>query len=309
MKRINKIIISVFFLLISTSSFAQNEVIDIWNGNVPGAIKNDSVKENIFYLKNGAPRIRNVTDPTLTVFKPSDDKSNGTAIIICPGGGYAYLAFPKEGTDIAKWLNEFGITAFVLKYRLPDDLIMKDKSIGPLKDAQESIRIVRRNSAAYKIDPNKIGIMGFSAGGHVASSASTHYNNEVYASDSTSARPDFAVLVYPVISMRKDITHSGSRENLLGKNPDEKLVEHFSNELQVNAETPPAFLICAEDDGAVPVENSISYFLALKKYKIPAELHIYEKGGHGFGLAKNMGSVSQWPEACENWLRAQNLIK
>ena len=173
---------------------------------------------------------------------------------------------------------------------------------------RESIRIVRRNAKKWEIDPDKIGIIGFSAGGHVAASASTLYKDKVYDSDSTSARPDFSILVYAVISMKSNITHSGSKENLLGKNPDEKLVEYFSTELQVDKNTPPAFLICAEDDKTVPVENSIEYFLALKKYKIPSELHIYEKGGHGFGLAKNGGTESHWPDDCINWLKENGLL-
>ncbi len=188
---------------------------------MPGAIKNDSVKGNIFYLKNGAPRIRNVTDPTLTVFTPTVGKANRTAIIICPGGGYSHLAFDKEGIEVANWLNQFGVTVFILKYRLPDDRIMKDKSVGPLQDAQESIRIVRRNAKDWNINPSKIGIMGFSAGGHLAASSSTLYKDKVYPSDSTSARPDFSILIYPVISMKSEITHAGSRENLLGENPDQ----------------------------------------------------------------------------------------
>ncbi len=304
----NKSILISLLVFITSFSFAQDEVIDIWNGNVPGAIQNDSVKENIFYLKNGAPRIRNVTDPTLTVFKPSDSKANGTAIIICPGGAYSHLAYDPEGTDVAKLLNKYGVTAFVLKYRLPDDRIMKDKSIGPLQDVQESVRIVRRNAKDWNINPNQIGIMGFSAGGHLAASASTLYKYKVYDSDSISAKPDFSILIYPVISMKAEITHKGSRDNLLGNNPNEKLIEHFSTELQVNENTPPAFLVCAEDDPAVPIENSIQYFLALKKYNIPAELHIYEKGGHGFGLAKNGGTESHWPDACINWLKENGLL-
>ncbi len=304
MKLISKILfVTLLLFLINTFSFSQNKVIDIWNGDVPGVIKIDSVNENIFYLKNGAPRIKNVTDPTLTVFKPSDSKSNGTAVIICPGGAYSHLAFDKEGTDVAGLLIQYDITAFVLKYRLPDNRIMKDKSIGPLQDVQEAIRIVRRNAKKWNINPDKIGVMGFSAGGHVAASASTLYNDKVYNSDTTNARPDFSILIYPVISMQTEITHVGSRENLLGDNPDKKLVEHFSTELQVNKNTPPAFLVCAEDDHSVPIENSIQYFLALKKYNIPAELHIYEKGGHGFGLAKNGGTESDWPEACLRWLK------
>jgi acetyl esterase/lipase len=307
MNLLNRIFLIILF--ISSFSFNQTKTINIWNGSVPGAIKNDSVKENIIYLNNGRPRIKNVTDPTLTVYIPSKGKENGTAIIICPGGGYTRLAFDTEGTDVAKLLNQHGITVFILKYRLPDDRIMKNKSIGPLQDVQKSIRIVREKAKEWNINPNKIGIMGFSAGGHLAASASTLFNEKVYDSDTTSARPDFSILIYPVISMKSEITHGGSRKSLLGDNPGEKLIEHFSTELQVDKNTPPAFLVCAEDDHAVPVENSIHYFLALKKYDIPAELHIYEKGGHGFGLAKDGGTESHWPDACISWLKMHGLIQ
>jgi acetyl esterase/lipase len=298
----------VIILFISSLSFAQNKVIDIWNGNIPGSIKNDTVKEDTIFINNGAPRIKNVIDPTLTVFSPPEGKANRTAVIICPGGGYVRLAIDHEGINVAQWLNQFGITAYLLKYRLPDDLIMKDKSVGPLQDVQESIRIVRRNAKEWEINPDKIGIMGFSAGGHLAASASTLYNDKVYDSDTTNARPDFSILIYPVISMNPEITHAGSRNNLLGDNPNEKLLEHFSTEFQVNKNTPPAFLVCAEDDKTVPVENSIHYFLSLKKYSISAELHIYEKGGHGFGLAKNGGTESHWPDACILWLKENGLL-
>lgn len=308
MKSFCKILFIIFYLFIGSFSFAQNKVIDIWNGNIPGAIKNDSVKEDTIYLENGAPRIRHVTDPTLTVFNPPEGKANGTAVIICPGGGYRRLAIDHEGIDVAEWLNQYGITAYVLKYRLPDDRIMKNKSVGPLQDVQESIRIVRRNAEKWNINPNKIGIMGFSAGGHLAASASTLYNYRVYNSDLTSSRPDFSILIYAVISMEIDTTHAGSRKRLLGDNPDQKLVKRFSNELQVINNTPPAFLVCAENDKSVPVENSIQYFLALKKHDIMAELHIYEKGGHGFGLAKKGGTESDWPRACIHWLKVNGLL-
>ena len=186
---------------------------------------------------------------------------------------------------------------------------MKDKTIGPLQDAQESIRIVRRNAKEWKINPTKIGIMGFSAGGHLASTASTHYNQKVYPlKDSTSARPDFSVLMYPVISMNQEFTHGGSRNNLLGKNPDQALVDLFSNELQVTSDTPPAFLVHALDDGAVPVQNSINYLLALKKNRVSGELHIYEKGGHGFAIRKAIGTTATWPEALRKWLEVKGLL-
>jgi acetyl esterase/lipase len=226
--------------------------------------------------------------------------------VICPGGGYWGIAIDHEGKQTAEWLNSIGISAFVLKYRLPDDAIMKDKSIGPLQDVQEAIRVVRRNAKEWNIDPDKIGIMGYSAGGHLASTVSTHFEEKVYDSpDTTSARPDFSILIYPVISMDSSITHWGSRINLLGEKPSAEQVKRFSNELQVSDKTPPAFLVHSLDDNAVPVQNSIYYVLSLKKYNIPCELHLYEKGGHGYGLGRSDDTESSWPEACKLWLKAR----
>ncbi|MBN1463228.1 MAG: alpha/beta hydrolase, partial [Paludibacteraceae bacterium] len=217
-------------------------------------------------------------------------------------------AMDKEGTKIALWLNSQGITAFVLKYRLPNDLIMKDKTIGPLQDAQEAIRFVRRHALEWNLDANKIGIMGFSAGGHLAATLATHYNDKVYeAHDSTSARPNFSILIYPVISMMDEITHKGSRNDFLGKNPTISLVNKFSNELCVNSETLPAFIVHATDDKSVPVENSIIYYQALKRNNVNAELHLFEKGGHAFGLGVNEANKC-WPELCEKWLRSNKYI-
>jgi len=305
-----KVLIS-FVLVFSFISplLSQTKVLTIWQGKIPGAIENADVKEDTVKLDNGQIQISKVVNPTLTIFLPPREKTTYAAVIICPGGGYERLSFDHEGSEAAKWLNKLGIVGIVLKYRLPSDAIMTNKNIGPLQDVQEAIRIVRRNSKLWNIDPDKIGVMGSSAGGHLASTASTHFNEKVYGSDSTSARPDFAILLYPVISMNKEITHSGSRKNLLGENPDEKLVDHFSNELQVTSNTPPTFLVHAADDKVVPVQNSISYFSSLNKYSIPSELHIFCKGGHGFSLAKNGDKESQWPQMCEQWLRLRGLIE
>lgn len=207
---------------------------------------------------------------------------------------------------MAQWFNSLGIPAFVLKYRLPSDLIMKNKNVGPLQDAQEAVRYVRQNAAKWNIDPNKIGILGFSAGGHLVATLSTHYDDKVYESDyKVSARPNFSLLIYPVISMQNDITHKGSQINLLGNNPSEDLINSFSNEKRVTTQTPPAFLIHATDDTVVIPENSINYYLALKKNGVTAELHLYEKGGHGFGLGVNDTSKN-WTRECEEWLKANN---
>jgi len=294
------------FLSVNVSTWAQqHETIKLWSKTIPGSILNPSYKEEI----GKGYHISKVTEPTLTVFKPTKEKANGTSLIICPGGGYGVLAFDHEGYKVAKWLNELGITAFILKYRLPSDLIMQNKSIGPLQDAQKAMRMVRRNAKKWNLDPNKIGIMGFSAGGHLASTLSTHFNEKVYAAmDSISARPDFSLLIYPVISMNSKITHQGSKNNLLGENPNEKTVHHFSNELMIDKNTPPAFLVHAVDDKAVPIENSIQYLLSLRKHSIPAELHLYQKGGHGFGMNPSKNTESSWTKSCELWMQMNDFL-
>lgn len=309
MNKINKTLILRLSIIIgiSTHMFSQQKEIPLWD-KVPNSIENKDYQE-VFRTNNKGETtgILKVINPKLKVFLANNENPKNTAVIICPGGGYGVLSHEKEGDKIAEWLNSVGISAFVLKYRLPSDLIMKDKTIGPLQDVQEAIRTVRRNAKDWHIDTNKIGIIGFSAGGHLASTASTHYNDTVYASDEISARPDFSILIYPVISMEDGITHNGSKENLLGKNPSSELIEKYSNEKQVNENTPPTFLIHATDDGAVPVENSINYYLALKKHKVPTEMHVYENGGHGFGLGRT-GTHLNWPKACENWLIANKFI-
>ena len=301
------IYLTILLIFISLSAFDQEEI-NVWQGKIPGAIENNQYKEIDLSNENGIYRISKVKIPTLTIFTPPEGKANGTAVLICPGGGYVHLAYTKEGVAIAKWFNSIGVTAFVLKYRLPSDSIMKDKTIGPLMDAQKAMRIIRGNAEKWYINPTKIGVIGFSAGGHLASTLCTHYNEKVYNADTISARPDFSILGYPVISMEADIAHMGSREFLLGKDPTKEEVIKFSNDQQVNNNTPPTFLFLAEDDNTVPIQNSINYFKALSKFKIPAELHIYEKGGHGFGLAKKNGTASEWPNACENWLKENGML-
>jgi acetyl esterase/lipase len=304
----NKVLLLALLLFGTTLQMkAQNKEIKLWE-KVPGAITNETYKEEFRLDGNGNPNaIRKVTEPTLKVFLANNNNSKNTAVVIYPGGGYSVLSHDKEGDKIAEWLNSIGISAFVLKYRLPSDLIMENKTIGPLQDAQEAIRTLRRNAEELHLDPSKIGVIGFSAGGHLASTASTHYNDKVYESDEMSARPDFSMLIYPVISMEDDITHNGSKVSLLGKNPSKALIEKYSNEKQVNPDTPPTILIHATDDGAVPVENSINYYLALKENKVPAEMHIYENGGHGFGLGR-FGTHLNWPKACESWLISNKFI-
>lgn len=284
-------------------SQAQNQVIPLWKV-IPQEIKAPDYKEKEDIKDGKVQSTSQVSIPTLSVFLPKGIKQNQTAVVIFPGGGYTHLAIDKEGTKVAEWFNSQGIVAFVLKYRLPNNLIMTNKTVGPLQDAQEAIRIVRLNAAVWNIDPNKIGVMGFSAGGHLASTLSTHYDDRVYETSSKiSARPDFSLLIYPVISMENDITHKGSQISLLGENASQQDIDSFSNEKKVTAQTPPAFLIHATDDGAVLPENSINYYLALKKNGVTAELHLYEKGGHGFGLGVNDTSKF-WTKACEEWLKS-----
>ena len=289
--------------------FSQNKEIPVWQ-TIPGSIESTDYKETIIYDTDGViSGIDKVSQPTLTIFLADQKKSNGTSVIICPGGGYGHLAINKEGYKVAKWFNSLGISAFVLKYRLPSDLTMKDKTIGPLQDAQEAIRMVRRNANKWHLDPTKIGIMGFSAGGHLASTISTHYSDKVYDSkDNVSARPDFSILIYPVISMEDGITHNGSKENLLGANASKEMTAKYSNEKQVDSNTPKAFLVHATDDKIVPVENTINYYLALKEHNVLGEMHIYEKGGHGFGLGIE-GTHKEWPKACEKWLSANGFMQ
>ncbi|MBF4471429.1 alpha/beta hydrolase fold domain-containing protein [Flavobacterium sp. HJJ] len=310
--RINKRILfgTVLFFGFSINGFSQESAaFPLWD-QIPGAIKNDAYKEEPRLDAQGnRTGIRKVTEPTLMPFLVKNDSGKNAAVVICPGGGYTVLSIDKEGINIAKWFNSIGVSAFVLKYRLPSDDIMTDKTVAPLQDAQEAIRTLRRNAVKWNLDISKIGIMGFSAGGHLASTASTHYLDKIYDSkDDISARPDFSMLIYPVISMEDGITHNGSKESLLGKNASADLIAKYSNEKVVNENTPPAFLVHATDDHAVPVENSINYYLALKKNKVPAEMHLYQNGGHGFGLGTK-GTQTYWPAACKNWLIANKILE
>ncbi len=305
MKKIRQTLTKIVLLSITIlPSAGQSPAIRIWPDEIPGGIRSQGYSERTDTIEEGKIRISRVTDPTIIPYLVPADRATGTAVVICPGGGYGRLAVDHEGYEVAEWLNAHGIAAFVLKYRLPSDAIMEDKSTGPLQDAQEALRMVRRNAKEWNIDPGRVGIMGFSAGGHLASSLSTHYNEPVYVpADQTGARPDFSILVYPVISMQEGTTHGGSRTNLLGKDPSRELVERFSNEKKVDGDTPPAFLVHSADDGAVPVLNSIGYFQALQAAGVPAELHIYQSGGariracpgrrNGIGLAGSLPGMAE----------------
>ena len=276
---------------------------------VPNSKSAVSYKETADTGTDGIIRISKVSVPEITIFQPKKSTQKNTAVIICPGGGYAILAYNYEGTTVAKILNSWGVTAIVLKYRLPSDEIMKDKSVGPIEDAQRAIQYVRENAAQLNIDPQKIGIMGFSAGGHLASTASTHFDKEYISNPNhISLRPDFSILGYPVISMTDSLTHHGSRDNLLGKNPSSETINNFSNELQVTKNTPPAFLVLAGDDDAVNPKNSIDYYEALLKNHVPAEMHIYQNGGHGFGTHL-LEKKDNWMDVLRIWMEHNGFLK
>jgi acetyl esterase/lipase len=260
---------------------------------------------------DGAPGAQGTQDedkPTLAPYIVPQGRGTGTAVIVCPGGGYEHLSMDKEGDQIARWLNSIGVTAFVLKYRLGP----KYRHPVELGDAQRAIRTVRSKAVEYRVSPDRVGIMGFSAGGHLASTAGTHFDagkaDATDPIDRLSSRPDFLVLVYAVISFKPPYVHRGSLRALLGDQPDPKLVENLSNELQVTAQTPPTFLFHTSGDTTVPAENSALFYLALRKAGVPAEMHIYERGPHGVGLAQTDEALSTWPGRLADWLRGRGLL-
>jgi len=290
------------FLLFAVMELNAQQAISLYGGAIPGAKPTpaDYIEETIT-REDKIVRTSKVSKPELYVYQPANP--TGTAVIICPGGGYGILAIDKEGHDVARKFQEMGVTAFVLKYRLPNDLIMKDKSMGPLQDALQAIYLIRKNAALWNLDVNKIGIMGFSAGGHLASSASVHYADmKIDNQENISLRPSFSILIYPVITFGIS-THGGSVKNLLGENPTEERKKYFSSERQVTPQTPPAFLIHANSDKTVPVQNSLRYNEALVKNNVPVEMHIYQAGGHGFGLY-NKTTKDDWFERLKNWMQA-----
>jgi acetyl esterase/lipase len=256
----------------------------------------------------GAVGSQDADKPSLTIYLPEAGKSNGTAVVVCPGGGYGGLATLHEGRQVAYWYNSFGVTAFVLKYRVAP----RYHHPAPLTDAQRALRWVRWHAAEFGVAPNRIGIMGFSAGGHLASTAGTHYDkgNPTAADpiERASCRPDFLVLCYPVISLTTEYTHRGSLRNLLGDNPDPKLVESLSSERQVTADTPPTFLFHTSSDTGVPSQNSVLFYLALREKGVPAEMHIYERGPHGVGLAPFEPVLSTWSDRLKDWMKQRGLL-
>jgi acetyl esterase/lipase len=281
------------------------------------AAQGDAPKVEMLWPR-GAPGAVGTEDrdrPTLTVYLPPADKATGTAVVACPGGGYGALAVDHEGKAVAEWLNEHGVAAFVLKYRLGP----RYHHPAPLQDAQRALRTVRARAAEWGVDPKRVGIWGFSAGGHLASTAATHFDDGKSDADDpierAGCRPDFAVLCYPVITLEGPYAHMGSRKNLLGDKPDEKLVESLCNDRQVTPQTPPTFLFHTNEDSGVPPENSILFYMALRKAKVPAELHVYEKGRHGVGLADgkyrapNDPVLTTWKERLADWMKGRGLLE
>mgnify|MGYP005831917775 CR=1 FL=1 len=282
-----------FALATAAASAGEPRTELLWPQGAPGAL-GDEPKDK----------------PTLTIWLPEPDQATRAAVVICPGGGYGFLAVDHEGKQIAEWLNSFGVAGFVLEYR------HRNRGYGhpaPLQDAQRAIRTVRARADEFKIDPKKIGILGFSAGGHLASTAATHFDQGNPQADDpierVGCRPDFAVLCYAVIQFDEQATHRGSQRNLLGDHPDPELVRSLSNEKQVTPETPPTFLWHTDQDTGVPAENSVSFYLACRKAKVPAELHIYRAGQHGVGLGRNLVGTSNWSKECEDWMRGLGLLE
>jgi acetyl esterase/lipase len=270
---------------------ASPKVEPVWPKGAPGAVGTEEVDR-----------------PSLTIYLPPVDKANGTAVVVCPGGGYGHLAVGHEGQEIAGWLTGQGVTAFVLRYRIAP----RYRHPAPLQDAQRALRTVRARAAEWKVDPKRVGIWGFSAGGHLASTAGTHFDdgkpNAADPIERVSCRPDFLILSYPVITLKPPYTHMGSRRNLLGDRASEDLVNSLCNDQQVTAKTPPTFLFHTDEDTAVAPENSILFYLALRKHKVPAELHLYEKGRHGVGLASKDPVLTTWKERLADWMKGRGLL-
>lgn len=307
--------LSGFFLLVlitllksMTALSAQNSDIQVplWDDDQLVFPEYDYVEK---FDTNDIVRVQKVTHPFIEVYLPARKNRSDISVVICPGGGYGILAWDWEGQDFAKRLNAAGITAFVLKYRLPFPVNKETDDTMPMRDAMRAIQIVRHKAPDWELDPHKIGIMGFSAGGHLASSVGVHFDDQTFlegvSDDTTSARPDFMALIYPVIDFGDHPdTHKGSRANLLGNDLSDQKKEYYSSQKQVTSDTPPAFLIHAQDDKAVPVGNSINMYKALTDKNVAAELHVYPHGGHGFGLALDKGRLSKWPELLIDWIKA-----
>lgn len=297
-----QVIILILSLLFITASYSQDLVLPLYANTIPNAKTTpvDYIEET-----DSAGLISNVSIPTISVYFPEKTKANGTAVILFAGGGYFVLA-PKKCIEIAKAFNETGVTAFIVKYRLPNDKIMKDKTIGPLQDAQAAIKTVRTRAAEWHIDPQKIGLMGLSAGGHLVSTLGTQPNRVVIDNmENVSLVPDFMILLYPVIIY--DPAISRTRENLIGKKPSAQTLNLYSTDKQVNAKTPRTFLVHAADDEVIPVKNSLRFFEAMVKAGVPGEVHILQSGGHGFGISGS-DDTNNWFTWCKDWMKKNNLL-
>jgi acetyl esterase/lipase len=298
------VILTLFAMSVSVSINAQGDT-PLYANKIPNYKEAPNLVSSA--TTDGIMRVSNVSIPTYTLFLASNANNTPTPfVVICPGGGYRILASSHEGTDIAKKFNEIGVSAMVLYYRMPNDLNQVNKEFAPLQDAQQAIRLVRQHAQKWKIDPAKVGIMGFSAGGHLASSAATHFDKDyIGLNDGVNLRPDFQILLYPVVTFR-DHAHAGSRQSLIGTNPSEDLLHLFSNEEQVNSKTPPAFIVHAADDKAVPVKNSLAYIEKLNSFGVAVDYIQYAKGGHGFGL-NNKTTPDRWFEDLTIWFSANQL--
>jgi acetyl esterase/lipase len=281
----------------------SQQVIPLYKDAIPNS-KTSANTEVKAVDKSGNERYSKISIPTVTIYTPPKEKNNGGAILICPGGGYGIVSYINEGVNVAEAFNQMGFTAFILKYRLPLDSLQPNKSIAPVQDAQQAIRLIRLQAADWKIDPARVGIIGFSAGGHLASTVITHFDTAfVENKENISLRPDFAILGYPVISFSDSLAHKGSRTNLIGNNASAELINYYSSELQVKPNTPPTLLFHAQDDKGVKVENSIAFYLALTRNKVPSEMILYPAGGHGFGT-NNKTTGDKWTDRVADWLKA-----
>jgi acetyl esterase/lipase len=279
----------------------------LYAGEIPNAIQAPD-EESLRDPADEWPFYQNISRPTITAYKPAKQDPKRAAVIILPGGGYRGVSILKEGYNVARAFNEMGVTAFVVKYRTPSDRHMKDKRTGPLQDAQQAVATVRREAAKWQIDPARIGVMGFSAGGHLAATTGTKFKSPVLPQwTSADVRPDFLMLIYPVITFLDPAVHAGSRKMLLGDTPSPEDVQRFSAQLAVTDDTPPTFLLHVADDEVVPVANSIRFFEALQARKIPAQMMIYPRGGHGFGL-NNATTTDRWIDRCKQWLQSQGWL-
>ncbi|MDD4426006.1 MAG: alpha/beta hydrolase [Mariniphaga sp.] len=298
-----KRILYIYFLFSTLTGIAQDKVMKVWPEGAPNHNGMDKPEE-----KFNGEHVRNVSEAEMYIYLPEKENNTGAALVICPGGGYWIEAMDHEGYELAKWLRKKGVAGIVLKYRLP-----YGHHEIPSDDVRQALRIVRKNAVDWGIDPGKIGLAGSSAGGHLASTVGTRFDyGDATSNDplkKVSCRPDYLLLLYPVITFQEEYGHMGSRKNLIGEGNDWELVKKYSNELHVTAETPPTFLILTDDDKTVPPRNSVEFYLALKENNVPAEMHIFREGAHGFGMNKKNMPVDQWPELFYNWLKTIKIVK